>query len=56
MQSFHDFWQTNLSMAFEMSYIYHQVTILVYKILIQKIYIINTLFRNKTIIVSRLKI
>ena len=35
-----------------MSYIYHQVTILAYKILIKNIGIINTPYGNKIIIIS----
>ena len=35
-----------------MSYIYHQVTILAYKILIKNICIINIPYENKTIIIS----
>ena len=45
---------SNLLTTLEMLDIYPQVTILVYKILINNIYIINTLFRNKTVIVLRL--
>ena len=45
---------SNLLTTLEMFDIYPQVTILVYKILINNIYIINTLFRNKTVIVLRL--
>ena len=47
MQIFYDIF--NLLTTFQMSYIYHQVTILVYKILIKNICIINTPYGNKTI-------
>ena len=45
MQIFHDIF--NLWTTFQMSYIYRQVTILVYKILVKNIYIINTPSRIK---------
>ena len=46
MQIFYDV--SNLLTTFQMSYIYHQVTILAYKILIKNICIINTQYGNKT--------
>ena len=47
MQIFHD--MSNLLTIFQMSYIYHQVTIMAYKILIKNICIINTPYGNKNI-------
>ena len=54
MKIFHD--TSKLLTTFQMSYIYHQVIILAYKILIENIYIINTAYGNKTIITSWLNI
>ena len=48
MQIFYD--TSNLLTTFQMSYIYHQITILPYKILIKNICIINAPYGNKAII------
>ena len=52
MQIFYDI--SNLLKTFQMSYIYYQVIILACKISIKNICIINTPYRNKTIIISQL--
>ena len=50
------FYISNLLTTFQMSYIYHQVTVQAYKILIKIMCIINTPYWNETIIILWLNI